>query len=244
MKQLVGLQLYSLRDDFAKDYKDTLKRVSELGFQGVEFAGFHDIPAKEMKETLDLCNLKAAGSHTSYELLMEDLDGVIEYNKVIGNKYITCPWCSFPNEEAFEEIVHNFNQIGKRLAEEGFTFSYHNHSHEFEKLGDAYIFDALFEACDVVTPELDVYWVYRGHENSVEYTKKYANAMNLLHLKDGNMETGTALGDGEVDILGVLETVAKTDIEWVIVEDETPYPNAFASVQKSAEYLKKEGYLN
>lgn len=239
MEQLIGLQIYSLKNEFSEDYKGTLKKVSELGFDGVEFAGFYDIDAKELKETLDQYNLKAAGSHTSYDLLVGDLDGVIEYNKIIGNKHIICPYCTFQNEEAFYEIVHNFNEIGKRLLEEGFVFSYHNHSHEFEKIGDTYILDKIFESCDVVVPELDVYWVYRGHENPVEYMEKYKDTMKLLHLKDGTTEEGSALFEGEVDIKGVLDAASSMNFEWIIVEDETPYPNSFDSVTRSMKNLKE-----
>lgn len=238
MKKQIALQLYSLRTEFEEDYKNTLERVSDLGFDGVEFAGFYGIDANEMKETLDEYNLKAAGSHTSYELLLQDLEGVMAYNKAIGNKHIICPMCFFPDEEALDSVIHNFDRIGKRLMEEGFVFSYHNHSHEFEKIKDTYILDTIFERSSVVIPELDVYWVYRGNENPVEYIKKYSDKLQLLHLKDGTMEEGTALFEGSVDIKGVLDSIADLDIEWLVVEDETPYPNSFASVERSIENLK------
>ena len=238
MKKQIALQLYSLRTEFEEDYKNTLKRVSDLGFDGVEFAGFYGIDANEMKETLDEYNLKAAGSHTSYELLLQDLEGVMAYNKAIGNKHIICPMCFFSDEKALDTVIHNFDRIGKRLMEEGFVFSYHNHSHEFEKIKDSYILDTIFERSSVVIPELDVYWVYRGNENPVEYIKKYSDKLQLLHLKDGTMEEGRALFEGSVDIKGVLDTIADLDIEWLVVEDETPYPNSFASVERSIKNLK------
>jgi len=238
MKKQIALQLYSLRTEFEEDYKTTLKRVSDLGFDGVEFAGFYGIDAREMKETLDEYNLQAAGSHTSYELLLQDLEGVMAYNKAIGNKHIICPMCFFPDEEALGTVIHNFDRIGKRLMDEGFVFSYHNHSHEFDKIKDAYILDTIFERSSAVIPELDVYWVYRGNEDPVEYIKKYSDKLQLLHLKDGTMEEGTALFEGSVDIKGVLDAIAELDIEWLVVEDETPYPNSFASVERSIKNLK------
>lgn len=234
----VALQLYSLRVEFEENYKETLKKVSDLGFEGVEFAGFYDIKAEDMKEALDECNLKAAGSHTGYDLLLNKLDEVIEYNKIIGNKHITCPFCKFPDETALEEIIENFRSIGERLEEEGLVFSYHNHSHEFEKINGTYILDTIFEECDKVVPELDVYWVYRGLEEPSEYIKKYSDKMNLVHIKDGNMDTGTAIGDGEVDIASVLAVLDETKIEWLVVEDETPYPEAFSSVTRSIKNLR------
>lgn len=237
MSLSVALQLYSLRVEFKENYKDTLKKVSDLGFDGVEFAGFYNIKAEDMKETLDEYNLKVAGSHTSYDLLLHNLDEVIEYNKIIGNKHIICPYCVFPDEAALEEIIENFHKIGKRLEEEGLNFAYHNHSHEFEKMNDKYILDIIFEKCDKVVPELDVYWVYRGLEDPSAYIKKYSDRMHLVHIKDGNMEAGTAIGEGEVDIASVIATLDETKIQWLVVEDETLYPDSFSSVARSIKNL-------
>ncbi len=235
----VALQLYSLRKEFEENYKDTLKKVSNLGFDGVEFAGFYNIKAEDMKETLEACNLGVAGSHTSYDLLLHHLDEVIEYNKIIGNKHIICPYCVFPDEDALEKVITNFNVIGKRLEEEGFVFSYHNHSHEFVKFNDKYILDTIFEKCDKVVPELDVYWVYRGLEKPSDYIKKYSDRMDLVHIKDGNMVAGTAIGEGEVDIASVIDVIDETKVEWLVVEDETPYPESFSSVTRSINNLRR-----
>lgn len=234
----VAIQLYSLRKEFEENYVDTLKKVAELGFEGVEFAGFYNIKAEDMKKTLDECNLKVAGSHTGYELLLHKLDEVMEYNKIIGNKHIICPYCDFSDEAALDNVITNFNLIGKRLDEEGFVFSYHNHSHEFHKFDGKYILDTIFEKCDKVVPELDVYWVYRGQEEPSKYIKKYSDKMNLIHLKDGTMETGTAIGEGEVDIASVIDVLDESKIEWLVIEDETPYPDSFPSVARSIKNLK------
>src|SRR5690554_8125760 len=92
----IGLQLWSVKDACSEDFIGTLKKLSEIGYDGVEFAGFYDTPAKELKKALDEYGLKACGSHTSVSLLKDDLENVIEYNKIIGNEYIICP--SLPEE--------------------------------------------------------------------------------------------------------------------------------------------------
>lgn len=234
----IGLQLYSVRKEFEADYKNTLKRVADLGFEGVEFAGFYEIKASDLKLELDRLNLKAAGSHTSYDLLCNQLEEVILYNKEIGNRHIVCPVCAFPTKEALDEVVVNFKKIAARLKEEGFTFSYHNHSHEFEKIEGSYIIDKLFEEVEELLPQLDVYWVYRGDENVKDYVKKYKDKMILIHLKDGSLDGGSALLEGNVDIKGVIEVIKDSGIQWAIVEDETPYPNSFDSVERSIQNIK------
>lgn len=240
----IGLQLYSIRNEFEKDYKGTLIRVKELGFDGVEFAGFYDIPAQALKSVIDEVGLKAAGSHTSYDLLLHNLDEVMEYNRIIHNKNIVCPMCFFEDMEEYQSVIHNLKMIGTRLKEEGFHFSYHNHNHEFAKFEEKYILDKIFEDCKVIVPELDVYWIYRGLEKETSYLEKYlasdlGEQMVLVHLKDGTMEGGTALFEGKVDIAGVLKLLVSSKIQWVIVEDETPYPDSFDSVATSIANLKQ-----
>lgn len=240
MKLPLALQLYSVRVDMEQDYKKTLKRIADLGFQGVEFAGFFEIPAKEMKATLSEFGLLTAGSHTSYELLKTQLDEVMEYNHTIGSQNIICPYCEFPDQTTFDSIIEQFQMIGTRLKNEGFSFHYHNHSHEFASLSEQYIFDLLFSSIPdntILSPELDVYWAYYGGVDPVTYIKKYADSLKLLHLKDGTKEKDTSIGDGEVKIKEILSVAQNTSIEWIIVEDETPYPQSFDSVERGIHYL-------
>lgn len=237
----LALQLYSVRVDMERDYRQTLERVAKLGFQGVEFAGFFDIPAHEMKKTLSDNNLLVAGSHTSYEQLTTHLDEVMEYNHILGNKNIICPYCEFPDQNTLDSIIEQFQMIGTRLKKEGFSFHYHNHKHEFAKLSGEFVFDLLFSSlldAAILSPELDVYWAYCGGVDPVTYINKYADSIELLHLKDGTKEKDTSIGYGEVAIKDVLSAAQNTNIKWMIVEDETPYPESFFSVERGIHYLR------
>src|SRR5215813_9156685 len=89
----VGLQLYSLREECAKDLPGMLKAVSGFGYKGVEFAGYHGRSAKELRKMLDDNGLKACGTHTPYETVHEDqLKATIEFNHTIGNTFLIVPW--------------------------------------------------------------------------------------------------------------------------------------------------------
>ncbi len=89
MKLPIALQLWSVREDMAKDYKATLRRVKELGFDGVEFAGFFGVDAHEMKKTLDELGLKVAGSHTQPTELAEDWTGSLNTTKSSETKILS-----------------------------------------------------------------------------------------------------------------------------------------------------------
>src|SRR4051794_19457759 len=69
---LVGLQLYSVRDDCAKDLPGVLKAVAKMGYTGVEFAGYYGRTAQELREMLDSNGLKCYGTHIGLETLLGD----------------------------------------------------------------------------------------------------------------------------------------------------------------------------
>lgn len=88
----IGLQLYTLRDATAQDFEGTLRKVAAMGYEGVEFAGYGDIKAEDMRDLLQELNLKAIGSHVGLHLLEGNLDEEIAYLQTIGAKYAICPW--------------------------------------------------------------------------------------------------------------------------------------------------------
>src|SRR5512133_139191 len=89
----VGLQVYSVREQAAKDLAGVLAAVSKIGYKGVEFAGYYDHKATEIRKMLDDNGLVACGTHTPYEtILPAKLEETIEFNKTIGNKYLIVPW--------------------------------------------------------------------------------------------------------------------------------------------------------
>lgn len=234
----LGLQLYSVHGDMEADYKRTLERAAELGFEGVEFAGFFGVPAEVMKAELDRLGLKAAGSHTGLDLLRDDLDGVIRYNRILGNKNIVCPYADFKTEEETEKLIREFGEIEKKLSEEGFVFHYHNHAHEFRKFGGKTALDRLFEET-AVHPQPDIYWVYRGGEDPAAFLTRYSGRCTMVHMKDGTKEKETVAGEGEIDFEEVIRAAADGGVEWLILEDEVSVPTAFDSVEKGFRYLKQ-----
>lgn len=239
MKLPTALQLYSVRTDMEQNYEKTLEQVAQLGFDGVEFAGFFNVPANQMKKTLDCLGLKTAGSHTSFELLKNNLEQVMTYNHILNNKNIICPYLAFPSFDSVLNARNELEEIGRKLQENDFQLFYHNHNHEFLQWNNTYILDLLLEEAHFTNPELDVYWTYRGGLDPVQVMKKYKDRLTLLHLKDGTLETDTSLFEGNVSLLPILDTALDIGIEWMIVEDETPFPASFSSVKRSMHSLKQ-----
>lgn len=244
----VAVQMYTLREYSAIDFFDTLSKVAELGFKGVEFAGFYEHSAKEVKEQLDLLGLVAVGSHTPLEALEKDLQAVIEYNKVIGNNLIICPYSKWEDRKGLDAIVKVLNGASKVIKENGMTLLYHNHAHEFDLIEGQYGLDLLFELTkdSGVEIELDTHWLSRVAIDPCAYMNQYGERCRLVHLKDLQIVNGVmdfaALGEGTINIENIIHTAEKCGMEWIIVENDMPKPNGFENITVSMNYLKTLGY--
>jgi len=136
----ISVQLYSVRDDCAKDFDGTLAQLAKMGFVGVEFAGYHKYQgkAKELRQKLDELNLKAAATHIGTGSFRgEELKRTIEFHQILGCKFLIVPGDGdFTNHEKSKTLAETFNQTAEALKPVGMYCGYHNHTHEFTKDGD------------------------------------------------------------------------------------------------------------
>lgn len=249
----MAVQLYSVRDEAKKDFIGTLEKVAEIGYRGVEFSGFFDTSADELKRVLDRLQIKSVVSHTDIKLLADNLDEVIRYNQSIGTEYIICPWTEYSGREEYQQKAAFFNDIGKKITDAGMKFGYHNHSHEFELVDGKYGLDYLYELTNPqwVIPQLDIYWIEFAGIDPVDYIGKYAGRCRLIHLKDMRdawSKAMTEVGTGIIDIKGVITRGLETGVEWFTVEQDVCEMSSFESIRISFENLKRisrelEGYL-
>jgi len=183
----VGLQLFSVRDAMAQDFEGTLQKVKDMGYDYVEFAGFFDKSADEVKAILDRIGLNAISVHQSNQLFVEKGKEAIDYLAKIGVKYCAIPWYRIEDwMEKFDDVIKDFTEFSAALKEAGIKLCYHNHDFEFTKMGDEYIIDKLYNtlSSDVIDPEFDTCWVHYAGENPSEYIEKYAGRVEIVHLKD------------------------------------------------------------
>lgn len=242
----VGLQLYTIKELCDEDFKGALELVAKIGYEGVEFAGFYDMDADQLTQILDSLGLLTCGSHTAINTLENDFDGIVKYNKKIGNEYIIIPWL----DEKYRKTKENwlataklFNDFNKKLKAEGLRLGYHNHAFEFEKIDGVFGYDILAQNTDEdIILELDTYWVEYAGLDLNEYIKRYKNRLELLHIKDmAKDKTSTEAGNGTMDFVSVIEETKKTT-KWFIVEQEHfTRPHAQA-IEMSFAYIK--GVLN
>ncbi|MDD9269547.1 sugar phosphate isomerase/epimerase family protein [Paenibacillus sp. GCM10023248] len=252
MKRMgLGLQMYTLRDETAKDFKGVLRKVAAMGYEGVEFAGYFNVPAEEMKGLLDELNLKPIGSHVRYHLLQDNLENELAYLKTIGGQYIICPSIAPEDRKDWQRHFEFFKSVAEQARKQGLQFAYHNHAFEFEnKIGEQFVFDALY---DTLPPseakvEMDLGWVQFIGQDPLAYIAKYSGRLPLLHLKDfrhapdGTIDT-LELGRGIIRLPDVIEAASEADVDWLIVEQDKCENPSLEAVAESMNWLK-ENYLS
>ena len=249
-KDRIALQLYSVRQDAQKDLYGTLKQVKAMGYAGVEFAGLYGYDPEQIRKMCEELELNPISAHVPFAELLEDVDKVIRDYKTIGCKHIVIPYLLDeyrPGTEGFATVIEKAAEWGKKMAENGLYFQYHNHDFEFVKLDGEYALDILYKAVapEYLQTQLDTCWVNVGGENPVDYLHKYAGRMPTVHLKDfagsksENMYaligideqakkeiTGKfefrALGLGLQKFPEIIEAATEGGAQWFIVEQDNP----------------------
>ncbi len=218
-----SVQLYSIRSVSEKNLEKAIRVVADIGYEGIEFAGFFDNSAEQVKGWLGECNLVATSSHVQHEAMFGDAKSVIDYHKTIGCNIIICPYYAMESVADVELLAEKFKAVTPIYREAGMTIAYHNHDFEFKKAenGRTY-FEILAELTDpeVVKFELDVYWIFRGGADPVAELEKYRNRLVLFHAKDGNEQVGLELGTGSVAMADVFRKIDEIGLEWAVVESE------------------------
>jgi sugar phosphate isomerase/epimerase len=250
----VGLQLYSLREQFKKDVPGTLDQVRAFGITNVELAGTYGLTPEKFKEQLDARQLKAISGHFSYEQCRDRIEDVAREAKLLGLEYAGCAW--IPHKDPFDEKTCReaaavFNRAGEALAKHGIKFFYHTHGYEFLPHGDGTLFDLLMAETNpqYVAIEMDVFWIVHPGQDPVKFLEKYGKRIDLMHVKD--MKRGTprgftgqsdvtnnvVLGEGIIDWPNVFRAAQKAGVKWYFIEDESPA--SVAQIPQSLRYLEK-----
>lgn len=223
----IALQLYSIRDEMARDVPATLEKVADMGYDGVEFAGFFEHEPEALGEMCDDLGLGIAGAHVPVTAIQEfELQASIDDMIKLGNDFIVVP--GLPEEyrnsvEAWETTADLFNVAVEKVTQHGLELGYHNHAHEFEALEGEIPWDVFMENTrDEVFGQLDIGHCIRAGKDPVLYLQKYPGRYLTVHVKDFDPDNEDALvGEGVADwdtIFDLCEDVAGT--EWYIIEQE------------------------
>jgi sugar phosphate isomerase/epimerase len=251
----IGLQLYSLRDQFAKDVPGSLAKVQDFGFTYVELAGTYGNAPEKFKQMLAERGLKPVASHFAYEKYRDDVESIARDAKALGLEYVGCAW--IPHEGDFDEkecrdAIAVFNRAGEALAKHGLKFFYHIHGYEFQPYGTGTLFDLMMKETkpDWVSYQMDVVWAVFPGQDPVQLMEKYGKRWTLMHLKDlkKGVKTGeltghtdvannVVIGSGQVDWPALLRASEKAGVKYYFIEDESPA--VLEQIPPSLRYLEQ-----
>ncbi len=238
----VALQLWSVRDDMKRDFAATVAAVAEIGYDGVELAGYGNLDAKGAKEAIDAAGLKVAGMHVSYPTLSTDLTTVISDALLFGTRNVTCSWwppAHYLSAAACQRIGEQLGKVGEALRPFGIRFGFHNHDSEFKIFDGRPAFDWILGAAEPrnLVAELDVYWVHFAGYSSAKFIRDHGARIPLLHLKDAK-----ELGQGPVDFGSIFEASDSVGAaEWYIIEQEQYSHVPIKSVRLCYQQMKAWG---
>lgn len=253
----IGVQLFSVREECARSLPATLEAIAKMGYQGVEFAGYYNYSAAELRKMLDAAGLQCCGTHIGLETLLGDaLESTVEFNRTLGNRFLIVPWIDEvkrANKAACTETAKVFNEIADKLEPFGMKTGYHNHHAEFKPVDGETPWDSLFLAAKPsVVMQLDTGNALAGGADLIAILKKFPGRATTIHLKPysvkaaqaGGMEAGfkPIIGEDDVpwqEIFGLIEGAGGT--EWYIVEYESDAFPPLEAVERCLKVLRGWG---
>lgn len=231
-----AVQLYSLRDMVSNgdDFLKILEEVKKLGFDGVEFAGYHGLSAETIKAKLDELGLVPVGCHIGVDNFEDDkIEETVKFHKTLG--VLNVGTGGAPHDTV-EECERAADLLAKGSAALGVPAYYHNHTEEFTPLENGKTAMQVF--AEKVKLELDTYWSFCAGIDNYKYITENINDIILLHIKDGIDGKPMALTEGNNDLDAVIRAAKDNNIEWVILENDDPVPNGLEDVTRSMKYLQ------
>jgi sugar phosphate isomerase/epimerase len=242
----IALQLYSVREYAKEDFTGTLKKVAEIGFKGVEPAGFHDLTPKEFRKIIEDLGMVISSTHGPWAN-PDNLSEVIDTAGILGIDLVSCGFGKdqYNSLDAIERTAEKVNAMNSTLTDNSIRLFVHNHYWEFELVDEKPAYYHFAELCPNVLFELDVYWAANfGARNPIEEVARFKDRIPLLHIKDGPIEKDKAmqpLGAGKLDIPGVIHAADPNVLEWTIVELDRCDTDMMQAVEESYRYLRDGG---
>jgi len=240
-----AVQMYTVRDEAAIDFAGTVRKIAQLGYDGIEFCGYGPGGAEELKKLLAELGIKAVSNHIN----MANIDQEIADAKTLGITYFaTGSWNEFhAGRTGIEKAVEIWNEAGKKCAEQGIKLCYHNHDWEFIDVDGEKGLDFFYRLTDpkYVFAELDVFWVHRAGNDPAAYVSKYPGRVPVLHVKDASgdeKQPFAEVGHGSLDMPAVFKAAEAAGTQWFIVEQDRTSRTPFESIEMSVNYMKSQGY--
>lgn len=243
----VALQLYSVREAAKQDVVGVLRKVADMGYKGVEPAGFHNLTPRQLRETVEELGMEVTSSHGPWAK-PDNLAEVIDTAGDLGIDLVATGFGPepFSTRAYIEETAQTVAAMAERLKEAGLTLFIHNHYWEFAQIEGRLAYDWFLDNCGShVMFQIDAYWAANhGANDPVKMVAKFADRTPLLHLKDGPLEKDaamTAVGTGKMDVEGVITACNPQVLRWIIVELDRCDTDMMQAVEQSCHYLVSHG---
>ena len=236
-----SIQLWSVRDAASGDFTGALKKIAEMGYTGVEFAGCGGLSADEMKEALTANNLEPIGAHIGLDRLFNNLDEEIAYHRFLGTEYLVCPYSNIKTKTEAVELAESLKPVIEKINNAGFRFAYHNHAHEFHKCCGDYLLDSLFANLPPeAVMELDLFWVCHAGVEPFAYMEKHKGRLKLVHVKQIDKDKHCVdIDKGIIDYREVIIKAKALGVEQFILEQEEYEVSSMVSVKNGIDYIMK-----
>lgn len=247
----IAMQLYSLREytKSPEGLRDSLDRLAKCGYKYVETAGYYGMTAAELKSLLDQYGLQAISAHVDIERVTRGIDELIADLKTFGADEVCVP--GIPGHlfhftpAGYTCFAEDMETAAQKLAENGIQLSYHNHGHEFKRMGIATGMHYLFGNMPSVNMQLDVGHCRAAQERPEEWLRFYNDRISTVHYKDvvfvDGVRRDVAIGEGLVDWKAVTGELRKSGCKYIVVEHEEFNRDAWDICATS--YRNIESYL-
>lgn len=259
----IGLQLYTLRNPIGEDVGGTLKTVAEAGYHHVEPFGFPDCDhiinaAKDAGLPIHSSHFNSDGVIGNDDAGGSAFEAVVGKAKDVGMTHLVIPYLADQYRQSLDDyrrLVDRCNRAAEVAKKAGIQLAYHNHAFEFDPLGEngECGYDIMRERfTDDMMFEVDVFWVQVAGIQPAKLLREMSGRISQLHLKDLSASAPTPsyggvpneafeeIGDGVVDIRGIMEMAADLGVKHAHVEqDQSPHP--IESVRQSIEAIRRMG---
>ncbi|MFN8254383.1 MAG: sugar phosphate isomerase/epimerase [Bacteroidales bacterium] len=270
--EIIGVQLYSVRDDMQKDPLGTLKKVAKIGYKHVEHANyvdhkFYGYTAKEFKKVLTDLGLKMPCGHTvlgkehwdaEKKEFSDSWKKLVDDAAIMGQKYVISPWMDESLRSTYDDLLkwlEVYDKCGDLCKKAGMKFGYHNHWDEFShELNGQKVFDIMMKNMDTtkVVMQLDIGNMYIGGAKALDVATQYAGKFELIHVKDEIPSTGqepyesTILGKGIIQVKDVLDICRKTGGTKVYIVEQESYQGKepLATIEEDFNIMKGWGFIS
>ncbi len=261
----LAAQMYTVRDftHTASGFVQTVEAIAAIGYEAVQLSAVGamngdapEVTAIQARKILDESGLKCIATHRNWDDLVYKTEAEIDFHQTLGCNFAAIGGLpqrySERGADGYRAWLADAQPVIRELKAAGIAFGYHNHAHEFQRIGSAddpcrTLFDIFIqEGCPDLMLEIDVYWVQHSGYNPVRILDRCHDRVPVIHIKDKEVVQGDGpvmapIGEGNLDWQQILSACIMAGVEWYAVEQDVCRRDPFDCLRSSYEYLVGQG---